>query len=394
MVEKDTLKAETIKQLQKQSLSYEKLKGKTKSALERQLSLEKEEYKKKKKGKVKKGEMSKFGSAWPSEEKTYKEAVMELLRDNKIQIIGYDFSVYSGRMQSIKGEGLVFSLVKKTFVEIFPVIDRLDKSTEEDAKNVYDELFKRFKIKNEEYENEQFRKYEELESKIQIKPLKDFYDKIEKKQSDIINNEIVKFIDDNYIEILKKIRENQNKNICSFTIENVLNSINDIYGSKLGKNVIEDVFYRLYYRIIPRILNKYENAKIMLWKDANLELPNRNFKPVKFLDAVIYGNIIKLEGIIDLEGNLTFLDFLDFFNIRKPKRMSITPLDSLFHQVVLETIDKKDNETLKKKLANALSDSEESLKCFEYIILESKYNYSSKLDKLNHLLDKSRRKPI
>ncbi|GAB4312665.1 MAG: hypothetical protein Kow0019_11690 [Methanobacteriaceae archaeon] len=383
MVNKDELKAESIKQLQTQSLSYEKLKNKTKSSLEKQ-----------KKEKVKKGDMDKFESIWPSEEKTYKETVMELLRENKIQIIGYDFSVYSNRMQSIKVEGLVFSLVKTQFVEILPLIDRLDKSTEEDAKNAYEELFNRFKIKTEEYENKQFRKYEELESKMQIKPLKDFYDKIKEKQSDIINNEIVKFIDNNYIKILKKIRENQNKNICSFTIENVMNSINDIHGSKLSKNVIKDLFYRLYYRIIPKILNKYENAKIMLWKDANFELPNRNFKPVRFLDAVLYGNIIKLEGIIDLEGNLTFLDFLDFFNIRKPKRMSITPLASLFHQVILETIDKKDNETLKKRLANALSDSEESLKCFEYIILESKHNYSSKLDKLNHLLDKSRRKLI
>jgi len=45
---------------------------------------------------------------------------MSLLKEKKIYITNYDFSIYEGvkRIQSIKPDGIVFGMMKTDFVEI------------------------------------------------------------------------------------------------------------------------------------------------------------------------------------------------------------------------------------------------------------------------------------
>ena len=69
-------------------------------------------------------------------DKTFNESLMILLKDGKICMIGYDFDVYHGvkRIQSIRPDGIIFSIVKTDFFEIETLIKKLDGS-EEEVKN-------------------------------------------------------------------------------------------------------------------------------------------------------------------------------------------------------------------------------------------------------------------
>lgn len=44
-------------------------------------------------------------------DKTLNEALIKLLRDSEIQVVGYDLSIYDGakRVQSLKSEGIIFA---------------------------------------------------------------------------------------------------------------------------------------------------------------------------------------------------------------------------------------------------------------------------------------------
>ena len=66
-------------------------------------------------------------------DKTFNESLMILLKDGKICMIGYDFDVYHGvkRIQSIRPDGIIFSIVKTDFFEIETLIKKLDGSEEE-----------------------------------------------------------------------------------------------------------------------------------------------------------------------------------------------------------------------------------------------------------------------
>ena len=61
-------------------------------------------------------------------DKTLNESLMMLLKERKIYITNYDFSIYDGvkRIQSIKPEGIVFGLMKTDFVEIETLIKLLE----------------------------------------------------------------------------------------------------------------------------------------------------------------------------------------------------------------------------------------------------------------------------
>ena len=53
-------------------------------------------------------------------DKTFNESLMTLLKEGKLCMIGYDFSIYQDvkRIQSIRPDGIIFSLVKTDFFEI------------------------------------------------------------------------------------------------------------------------------------------------------------------------------------------------------------------------------------------------------------------------------------
>ena len=87
-------------------------------------------------------------------DKTFNESLMNLLRDGKICMIGYDFGIYQDvkRIQSIRPDGIIFSLVKTDFFEIESLIKKLESGNEEEVKNASYKLKRIFRNKISELE--------------------------------------------------------------------------------------------------------------------------------------------------------------------------------------------------------------------------------------------------
>jgi hypothetical protein len=85
-------------------------------------------------------------------DKTLNESVMTLLREKKIYITNYDFSIYNDvkRIQSIKPEGIVFGLMKTDFVEIETLIKLLESNDVDEVKTASSKLKMNFRNKIEE----------------------------------------------------------------------------------------------------------------------------------------------------------------------------------------------------------------------------------------------------
>jgi len=89
-------------------------------------------------------------------DKTFNESLMNLLKDGKICMIGYDFGIYHDvkRIQSIRPDGIIFSVVKTDFFEIESLIKKLDSGNEEEVKNASYKLRRIFRNNIKEMEEE------------------------------------------------------------------------------------------------------------------------------------------------------------------------------------------------------------------------------------------------
>lgn len=89
------------------------------------------------------------GSERLTSDKTLNESLMSLLKEKRIYITNYDFSIYDGvkRIQSIKPDGIVFGLMKTDFVEIETLIKQLESNDVNDVKNASSKLKRNFRNK-------------------------------------------------------------------------------------------------------------------------------------------------------------------------------------------------------------------------------------------------------
>lgn len=89
-------------------------------------------------------------------DKTFNESLMNLLKEGKICMIGYDFGIYHDvkRIQSIRPDGIIFSLVKTDFFEIESLIKKLDSGNEDEVKTASYKLRRIFRNKIKEMEEE------------------------------------------------------------------------------------------------------------------------------------------------------------------------------------------------------------------------------------------------
>jgi len=89
-------------------------------------------------------------------DKTFNESLMSLLKDGKLCMIGYDFGIYNDvkRIQSIRPDGIIFSLVKTDFFEIESLIKKLDSGNEDEVRNSSYKLKRIFRNKIKELEDD------------------------------------------------------------------------------------------------------------------------------------------------------------------------------------------------------------------------------------------------
>jgi hypothetical protein len=100
-------------------------------------------------------------------DKTLNESLMTLLKEKKIHITNYDFSIYNDvkRIQSIKPEGIVFGLMKTDFVEIETLIKLLESNDVDEVKTASSKLKMNFRNKIDELKfRESYVKNEDLDA--------------------------------------------------------------------------------------------------------------------------------------------------------------------------------------------------------------------------------------
>ena len=85
-------------------------------------------------------------------DKTLNESLMSLLKEKKIYITNYDFSIYEDvkRIQSIKPDGIVFGLMKTDFVEIETLIKQLESNDSDEVRSASSKLKRNFRNKIED----------------------------------------------------------------------------------------------------------------------------------------------------------------------------------------------------------------------------------------------------
>ncbi|OEC84693.1 MULTISPECIES: hypothetical protein [Methanobacterium] len=88
-------------------------------------------------------------------DKTLNEILMSFLKEGKIYITGYDFDVYDGikRIQSIKADGIIFSVIKTDPLDINILINQLESDDPTEVKNASHKLKIIFRGKIDEMEN-------------------------------------------------------------------------------------------------------------------------------------------------------------------------------------------------------------------------------------------------
>jgi hypothetical protein len=100
-------------------------------------------------------------------DKTLNESLMTLLKEKRIYITNYDFTIYNDvkRIQSIKPEGIVFGLMKTDFVEIETLIKLLESNDVEEVRNASSKLKMNFRNKMDDLKlRETFEMIEDLDT--------------------------------------------------------------------------------------------------------------------------------------------------------------------------------------------------------------------------------------
>lgn len=89
-------------------------------------------------------------------DKTFNESLMALLREGEIYIVDYDFSIYDGvkRIQSIRPEGIVFSISRMDFVEIETVLKQMESDDPEEVYRASKNLKRVFRRKIDEIQKD------------------------------------------------------------------------------------------------------------------------------------------------------------------------------------------------------------------------------------------------
>jgi len=120
--------------------------------------------------------------------KTLNETLMGLLKERKVDISGYDFDIYEGikRIQSIKPDGIIFSLVKTDPIEINILLKQLESNNLDEVKKASDILKRAFKRKIREIEDLEDKAWKELNRKVKCEPLEAFLKKVDE-ESDNAN---------------------------------------------------------------------------------------------------------------------------------------------------------------------------------------------------------------
>ena len=252
------------------------------------------------------------------------EAITDLMIDDSIEIVDYDFSIYGNvaQIQSIKNDGLVFDVVVRSPMEICALMDQLGSKNPEDVINANKKLKRQFKRK--------YREYEQILKRRWAKRIHRTYEYSQVELLDILPSELPKPINDGK----KRIK----------TLKDEINKIPD-------------------------------GGKIWFYNPFGMKKPS----PVELVRYC--------DQIVDENGNMDVVQVLNSIGHLKPEKIDNNTIDLLFDEIITyiqfdsEPYEKKE---LVKKMAIGLSNIKEASLAFEEIIRKMKVLLDEKHEKLSH----------
>ena len=270
-----------------------------------------------------------------SGDKAFFEALMPLIKENKIIISGYDFDVHDlkdNRIQSFKKEGVELEWIKKTWqTEIFSLLNQMDTLTDlEKVKEVKLKLRKMFTKKFRQYEKQEIIFYEGISKKVISGTLNDW----------IIEAEVE------------------------------LNKMQSKFNGTHNKNSLTNIF-KDEIRRYKELLDLYPNA--LMWKLQGLT--QEEYNKILKLDMnpeLKIGEVAKKKALdiplMDNDRSFTIKSFLEEKTIIKIEEKSTEMVNKLFNKILFFIYSHENYKFMKQNFALALSDDEDSLEWFELFI--------------------------
>lgn len=303
--------------------------------------------------------------------KSFQEALMNLLQENSISITGYDFTVHAvkdNRYQSFKKEGIVFEWVKTEQTYIYALLNQLesintnilDESSLNHSK-LKNKLFQIFNKKYREYEKQEYYFYEEIKNLVTCETSKDNLNR-------------------DKILLKKKLSECEGDPDLSPEISELKDKIeNNEKGVKKYPNL------RWWIIEGKENIKKYNN----LLKAKGL--PTNNVRIIGRDDVLAFGDndyygSNTVEGIFEGLWNIRV-------EIKTPEEVK-----SLFNRLLFFIYNHENSNFIKQSFSWALSDEEDSMEWFELFIkvkdltnknLRTELGIKNDFERLQEMIDKN-----
>lgn len=304
--------------------------------------------------------------------KKFYEAIYDLLDEGKICIVGYNKkfddrernenqkqSTTNKQKQSPKIGGIVFESTKREYIDVRLLLNQLESSDLKKFKKSRTELQDLFEIKFNQYEKQRDNYWEELKNKVESKSLKFELNKLK-----------------------KELVENDNKK--------------SNYKEKLTN----------YIDYLSKIYEKYNNAKIWYSQDISIEnirkIPNKDIS-MSSLNSNNVGSTIVIDGktltlpkatsqelnkrsgllipLIDTDGSWDSEKFLNEKGFKEPIKKTRDEKKTIFNKILFHIAVYENSISLKNSFAWALSEEEESMDLFKFLI--NKINFNDTKNKLS-----------
>lgn len=307
---------------------------------------------------------------------SFYEALMSLLKNNKIAIVGYDWSAHNvkgdakeARIQAFKKEGVKFELIKKEQLDILIMLNHLENQSVEEAKENKIKLEKCFNKKFNQYQDQKQPYWENLKSKSNSMLLKEYITKLEKELSEYID---FKELSNNSLKFQKLTRDL------------------DTYRAWIKEYPNATVWW-LEYLSEEEMETHLEFIKLNI--NQGIKIPRQSDgKPVLSMPLIEAGDdIINFRNtpLIDKDSEWDLNTFLEKKGFLKPE-IKEDERKSLFNKMLFFVNSHENYKFMRQCFSWALSDEEDSLEWFKILLnnLNSSYRNLQQTLSINKNLKK------
>jgi len=261
--------------------------------------------------------------------KSFFEAVIQLLKMNKIVVTGYDFDNHilnASRHQTLMGKWIVVEWVKTEQTQILALLNHMDKSDPNNVKKDKEKVFASFTNKFRQFRKQELVLYNKICSKVVSVSLKEWIKLVEDEMDKLMLNP--SYYDPDNINYMMSVEEDMRN-----------------YRARLNNKPNAEIWYLK-----------------GLSQDELDEIKKFNDKPYRWVwdDKEVYFPLY-------YPNSTTVTKYLDQLNAFKPEK-SKEEVRRIFNRILFFVNTHENYNFMKQNFALALSDEEESTEFFELFI--------------------------